>query len=63
MNNKVMGLVLIVFGFILFVWGYDVYSAQEVEASSAIPPLRAWVGMVVGAINVFVGVLKLKSKA
>ncbi|WP_160063613.1 DUF3185 family protein [Psychromonas sp. L1A2] len=63
MNNKVMGLVLIVFGIILFLWGYDVYRSQEIEASSVIPPLRAWVGMVVGAINVFVGVLKLKSKA
>jgi len=63
MNNKVMGLGLIVFGVILFIWGYDAYNSTELEANSVIPPLRALVGMIMGPINIFVGVLKLKSKA
>lgn len=62
MSNKVIGLALIVFGIVLFVWGYNMYSSADLEANTVIPPFRAWVGMIVGAINVFVGVLKLKSK-
>lgn len=63
MNNKMMGLGLIIFGIVLFVWGYNIYSSANLEANSVIPPFRAWVGMIVGTINVFVGVLKLNSKA
>jgi len=63
MNNKVMGLALIVFGIILFVWGFNMSSAADIKATTNIPPLSSWVGMIVGGINVFVGILKLNSKA
>ncbi|MEL0627995.1 DUF3185 family protein [Psychromonas aquatilis] len=60
MNNKMMGILLIVFGGMLFVWGYNMYDASTLDVNSNIPPFRAWVGMIVGGINVFVGFLKLK---
>ena len=63
MNDKVMGLVFIIFGIMLIIWGYDMYDSVESEVSRAVGaaiPLQAWLGMIGGGINVFVGVLKLK---
>ena len=57
-----MGVLLIVFGLMLLVWGYEIYSSPDPEASTTIPPFQAWVGMIVGTVNIFVGIIKLKSK-
>lgn len=63
MNNKYMGIVLIVIGVALAVWGYNVYdsaSSQITRAFSGDTPLEAWAGMVGGAICILVGALKFK---
>lgn len=63
MNNKILGIVLIVIGVALAAWGYDVYdsaSAQISRTFSGDTPIEAWAGMVGGAILVLVGILRLK---
>ena len=63
MNNKVVGIVLIIIGAALAVWGYNIYdsaSSQIGRALSGDTPLEAWAGMVGGAICIAVGVLKVK---
>lgn len=63
MNNKVIGIVLIIIGAALAVWGYNIYdsaSSQIGRALSGDTPLEAWAGMVGGAICIAVGVLKVK---
>ncbi|WP_299200684.1 DUF3185 family protein [uncultured Amphritea sp.] len=63
MNNKVIGIVLIIIGAALTVWGYNIYdsaSSQIGRALSGDTPLEAWAGMVGGAICIAVGVLKVK---
>jgi len=63
MNNKIIGIVLIIVGTALAVWGYNVYdsaSSQIGRAISGDTPIEAWAGMVGGAICIVVGVLKVK---
>jgi len=63
MNNKIIGIVLIVIGIALIVWGYDVYSAATSQLSRAFSgdtPIEAWAGMIGGAICVLVGIKKFK---
>ncbi|BDX07525.1 DUF3185 family protein [Planctobacterium marinum] len=63
MNNKVIGIAMIVIGVALGVWGYDIYdsaSAQISRTFSGDTPIEAWVGMVGGAILILVGILRLK---
>lgn len=63
MNNKIIGIVLIVVGVALASWGYNVYdsaSAQIGRALSGDSPIEAWVGMVCGVISVLIGVTKVK---
>lgn len=63
MNNKVVGIVLIIIGAALAVWGYDIYdsaSSQIGRALSGDTPIEAWAGMVGGVICVVVGALKVK---
>jgi Protein of unknown function (DUF3185). len=63
MNNKVIGLILIVVGIALAGWGYNVYdsaSSQFTRALSGDTPIEAWAGMVGGAICIVFGIFKVK---
>ncbi|MFC3093899.1 DUF3185 family protein [Alteromonas sediminis] len=63
MTNKVIGLVLIIIGIALAIWGYNIYdsaSAQIGRALSGDTPIEAWAGMVGGAICIAIGVLRVK---
>ena len=63
MNNKYIGIVLIVAGIALGAWGYNIYDSAGSQISRAISgdvPLEAWAGMVGGAISILIGILKIK---
>lgn len=63
MNNKVIGIVLIVIGVALAAWGYNIYDSagsQITRALSGDAPIEAWVGMVGGAICIVLGIFKVK---
>ncbi len=63
MNDKYIGIVLIVVGVALAVWSYNIYDSAGSQISRALSgdtPLEAWAGMVGGAICVLLGVLKVK---
>ncbi|MDE8603076.1 DUF3185 family protein [Marinomonas sp. RSW2] len=63
MNNKILGIILIVAGIALAIWGYNIYdaaSSQVTRALSGETPIKAWVGMVGGLICVLVGFTKVK---
>lgn len=63
MNNKLVGIILIVVGTALAVWGYNVYDSvgsQITEAISGDTPIEAWIGMVVGTICILTGISKVK---
>ncbi len=63
MNNKIIGIVLIVIGVALAMWGYNIYdsaTSQIGRALSGDTPIEAWAGMVGGAICILVGILKVK---
>lgn len=63
MNNKIIGIVLIVAGVALAIWGYNIYdsaSSQVTRAVSGDTPIEAWAGMVAGAISILIGITKLK---
>ena len=63
MNNKIIGIVLIVIGVALAAWGYNIYDSagsQVGRALSGDAPIEAWAGMVGGAICIVFGVLKVK---
>ncbi|ADN77192.1 conserved hypothetical protein [Ferrimonas balearica DSM 9799] len=63
MNNKILGIVLIVAGVALAFWGYNIYdsaSSQVTRALSGDTPIEAWAGMVGGAILALVGLTRLK---
>lgn len=63
MNNKIIGIILIVVGVAAAVWGYNIYDAAGSQVSRALSgdtPMEAWAGMIVGAICVLVGITKLK---
>ena len=63
MNNKILGIILIIAGTALAYWGFDIYdsaSSQISRAFSGETPLEAWAGMVGGAICVVLGIAKIK---
>lgn len=63
MNNKVIGIVFIVAGVALALWGYNIYDSagsQIGRALSGDTPLEAWAGMVGGTICVVLGIMKVK---
>ena len=63
MNNKIIGIVLIVVGVALAAWGYSIYDSAGSQISRAISgdaPIEAWAGMVGGAICIVFGILKVK---
>lgn len=63
MNNRIIGIVLIVVGIALAFWGYDVYDSAGSQVSRAFSgdtPIEAWLGLVGGAVCIVVGLLKVK---
>jgi len=63
MNNRQIGIVLIIVGVALAFWSYDAYDSagsQLTRAFSGDAPIEAWAGMVGGAICIVMGVLKVK---
>ena len=63
MNNKVIGIVLVVIGFALAAWGYNIYdsaASQIGRALSGDTPIEAWAGMVGGVICLVIGITKVK---
>ncbi|ALS34893.1 MULTISPECIES: DUF3185 family protein [Pseudoalteromonas] len=63
MNNKVIGIVLIIIGVALAIWGYDVYEAAGSQVSRALSgdtPIEAWAGMIGGAVCIIVGITRVK---
>lgn len=63
MNNKIIGISLIVIGVALAAWGYSVYDSAGSQISRAISgdaPIEAWLGMVGGVICLVIGVMKVK---
>jgi uncharacterized membrane protein YidH (DUF202 family) len=63
MNNKIIGIVLIVIGVALVAWGYNIYDAAGSQVSRALSgdtPIEAWAGMAGGAICIVLGIFKIK---
>lgn len=63
MNNKIIGIVLIIAGAALAMWGYNIYDAAGSQVSRALSgdtPLEAWAGMAGGVIAILIGIKRLK---
>ena len=63
MNNKIIGIVLVIAGIFLALWGYNIYDAASSQVTRAIngdTPIEAWAGMAGGIIAVLIGITKLK---
>ena len=63
MNNKSIGIILIIIGVALALWGYNVYDSVGSQLSrtfSGNAPIEAWAGMVGGVICIVIGILKVK---
>ncbi len=63
MNNKIIGIVLIVVGAALALWGYNIYDSAGSQITRALngeTPIEAWVGMVGGVICLLVGISRVK---
>ena len=63
MNNKIIGIALIIVGVVLAMWGYDIYDSASSQLSRALSgdtPIEAWAGMVGGVVCVLVGITRLK---
>ena len=61
--NKIIGIVLVIGGVALAMWGYNIYDSAGSQISRALNgdvPVKAWAGMVGGAICIAIGVLKIK---
>ncbi|MBA6254103.1 DUF3185 family protein [Colwellia sp. MB3u-55] len=63
MNNKIIGITLIIVGVALAIWGYNIYdsaSAQLTRTLSGDTPIEAWAGMIGGVIAVVIGITRVK---
>lgn len=63
MNNKIIGIVLIIVGVALAAWGYNIYDSAGSQVSRALSgdtPIEAWAGMAGGAICIVLGIFKIK---
>ena len=62
-NNKIIGIVLIIVGVVLAIWGYNIYDSagsQIGRALSGDTPIEAWAGMDGCAICLAIGIFKVK---
>ncbi len=63
MNNKIIGIILIIVGVALAMWGYNIYDSASAQLSRTVngdTPIEAWAGMAGGVIAVLVGITRLK---
>ncbi|KGK01946.1 DUF3185 family protein [Pseudoalteromonas sp. ND6B] len=63
MTNKIIGIVLIVIGIALAIWGYDVYDSAASQVTRALngeTPMEAWLGFIGAAVCILVGITRLK---
>ncbi len=63
MNNKNIGIILIIIGVGVTFWGYNIYDSAGSQVSRALTgdaPINAWAGMVGGAICAVIGIYKVK---
>ena len=63
MNKKIIGIIFIVVGIALAVWGYNIYDSAGSQVSRALSgdaPIEAWAGMVGGVICIVFGIFKVK---
>tara|TARA_R110001583_G_C5490382_1_gene394726 strand:+ start:72 stop:263 length:192 start_codon:yes stop_codon:yes gene_type:complete len=63
MNNKIIGIILIIVGVGLAAWGYNIYDSagsQVTRALSGDTPIEAWAGMVGGIICVVIGITRIR---
>ncbi|MDZ7825375.1 MAG: DUF3185 family protein [Gammaproteobacteria bacterium] len=63
MNNKYVGIVLLIVGVALVAWGYSVAIRPGPRSRERSAGIRRWKlgqGMVSGAICVLIGILKIK---
>lgn len=63
MNNRQFGIVLIIVGIALVIWGYNIYDSAGSQVSMAQngdAPLEAWAAMIGGAVYAAFGYFKLK---
>tara|TARA_R110001583_G_scaffold26533_10_gene95546 strand:+ start:186 stop:377 length:192 start_codon:yes stop_codon:yes gene_type:complete len=63
MNNKVMGIILIIVGVALAMWGFNIYDSVSSQLNRTLngdTPIEAWAGIVGGVIAVLIGITKLK---
>jgi uncharacterized membrane protein YidH (DUF202 family) len=63
LNNKAIGIVLIVIGTALAIWGYNIYDSAGSQVSRAFSgdtPIEAWAGIVGGVICIVFGIFKVK---
>lgn len=63
MKSKHIGIILIIAGVALALWGYNIYDSAGSQITRAISgdvPIEAWLGMVGGAICVALGIYKIK---
>ena len=63
MNKRQIGVVLIIAGIALVIWGYNIYDSAGSQVSRALSgdaPLEAWAAMIGGAVCAAFGFFKLK---
>ena len=63
MKNKYIGIVLLIIGVALVAWGYNIYDSVGSQVSRAFSggtSMKAWIGMVGGAVCIVTGILKIK---
>lgn len=63
MNNKAIGIVLIIVGVALAIWGFNIYDSASSQLGRALngdTPIEAWAGMIGGVICVALGIYKVK---
>ena len=63
MSNRQIGIVLIIAGIALVIWGYNIYDSAGSQVSRALSgdtPIEAWAGMIGGALCAAFGFYKLK---
>jgi hypothetical protein len=63
MNNKYIGIALIIIGVALAIWGYNIYDSAGSQVSRALSgdaPIEAWAGMIGGAVCLVIGIYKIK---
>ena len=62
-TNKTIGIVLIIIGAALALWGYNIYDSAGSQINRALSgntPIKAWAGIVGGAICLVIGIIKVK---